>query len=155
MKKYITILLVIVTPSWVMAQNLDFDSFFRKYSGQDEYTTIELSGTLLNMLAGDSAGDAFTGINNFKLITADQPDAQFRRDANSITADAGFERLININSNDKGFVLYHKKGKNGAHSQFLMVAIGDDNVTILYLDGDIDMKNVSRLSSLSGMFAGE
>ena len=157
MKKIIIILLVVLSPIWLFAQNSKLNDFFDKYSGQEGYTSVYITKYMFELFAkiSDEKEDKefkelTSKLNAIKILTADSTmevrnGGKFQKELLQILPKSNYKDLMIIKEGkqDIRFLIREEKSKI---SELVMIITGQGEAVLIFLEGDIDLKNVSKLS---------
>ncbi|MCD6345827.1 MAG: DUF4252 domain-containing protein [Bacteroidales bacterium] len=150
MKKLLLILLVALLPAFCFAQNSAVEKLFEKYGGKPGFTTVNINGSLLKFAASMSDEDedleVLNKINTIKILA--QEDAQASNFYDEVMGELkrdSYEELMTVNSEDEDVIFLIKKSGERI-TEFLLVVGGDDENAIIYIGGDLRMKDIANLS---------
>ncbi len=159
--KKVLILFALLIPAFLMqAQNSAIDKLFEKYSGSDGFTTVYISKAMFEMFADldTSPGDKdemqktigkLKGIRILAVEDAQKLPQGFNlyKEVMSATKNFKYEELMVVK--DEGSDVRFLIQKSGGRISELLLIVGgnDDNVAIS-IQGDIDMKSISKLSKV-------
>lgn len=159
----IALFALMLWPTAVSAQGMDFASLVDKYKGRMDCTTVELTGESLRFLEKSSSGGNGSdthndfGIERIRIVINEPASAVFEADMNKVATGADFNLLSSIVKGDKTTGIYYKKMQANPESPLksellLIVATPGKNVAI-DITGAIDIKNISgiREMGLEGM----
>lgn len=153
MRKVILILFVILFPVMLMAQKSPVDELFDKYSGQEGFTSVYITSYMFSMFSDletdDPEFDAL--IKNLKGIKILATDDSYKGNTNfynEIIAKLPMEQykelmVIKEKDQDVKFLVNEKDGKI---TELLLIAGGESDNALISIQGDIDLKNISKLS---------
>ena len=180
MKKLIIIAALVFAPIVSFGQGL-----FDKYEDMDNVASVIVNSKMFQMLAtidvdlddpeAQEYFDMVKKINNFKVLTTDDSgiSKQMQADVNKYLIKAQLEELMRIKDGDQNVKFYIKEGKDDEHVEELLMFITglkevtkDSNITIngkkrevetvvLSLTGDIDLKQVSKITKKMNVKGGE
>ena len=172
MKKLVLIIAIIVAPVMSFGQSL-----FDKYEDLDEVTSVVVNQKMFNMLSqidvktDDPEADEYISmVQNLKslkvLTTGDAATAaKMKADVEKYLRSADLEELMRIKDGDQTVKFYVKEGKDDNHVKELLMFVNglkemtkNENITIngkkreietviLSLTGDIDLRQVSKLTN--------
>jgi len=156
MKKAAIIGMVILTSFiQVKAQNDGISKFFSKYENDMDYTVVNITGRMFGMFTnfeGDTPEDkelinAISKLTGLKILTRDDVENghTLYKEALSIIPQKEYDELMTIRDQDKNmrFLIKEKAGKI---SELIMIIGGDHEFFIMSIIGEIDLKQISRLS---------
>lgn len=180
MKKIIIIATLVLVPMISFGQGL-----FDKYEDMDNVASVIVNSKMFQMLAtidvdldDPEAQEYFEmvkKISNFKVLTTDDSaiSSKMQKDVDKYLKSAKLEELMRIKDGDQNVKFYVKEGKDENHvAELLMFITGlkevtkDSNITIngkkrevetviLSLTGDIDLKQVSKITQQMDIKGGE
>ena len=149
MKKLVLILIVALAPALANAQNSAVEKLFKKYGGQDGFTTVTINGSLLKMVAEfadeEDGAEVLNTINSIKILAQEDGQASNFYDEvmGELKRDA-YEELMTVNSGDEDVIfLIKKEGKK--IKEFLLLVGGEDENAVVYIAGDLNMKDLANL----------
>lgn len=153
MKNFIFLISFFLFSGAVNAQNTPVDELFDKYSGKEGFTSVYITSYMFSMFADVESNDpefdeliknlkaikilatdeAFTGnINFFKEIIDKLPKDQYKE-----------LMVIKEKDQDVKFLVNEKDGKI---IELLLIAGGANENALISIQGNIDLKNISKLS---------
>lgn len=155
--KNIILVAILLISSLAMAQQTHSNRLFDKYSGQEGYTSIyithymfELFAKIANEAEEKEFQDITTNLTSIKILTIDsalnaQNDHTFDEEISSQLPKDIYKELMVI-KDGKQTVKFLINEKNDKISEFLMTVYGEGDPVLIFLEGDIDLKQVSKLS---------
>ncbi len=157
MKKTIIMLLVVLSPVWLMAQNSKLNDFFDKYSGQEGYTSVYITKYMFELFAkiSDEQEDKefkemTSKLNAIKILVADslkelRNGGKFQKELLQILPKTNYKDLMIVKEGRQNirFLIREEKSKI---SELVMIVTGDDDPVLMFLEGDIDLKSISKMS---------
>jgi aromatic ring hydroxylase len=159
MKKYV-IFLLLMLPLALTAQQKSFKLLFDKYSGRDGYTTVGISADMLKMVysfSGEESDHEMTKlINDIKgisIVVTERMNDEFIDDIEKmIDKYVGLKTVTSINEGGQVTRIFIVE-KDTITSEFLMVSYGKQSNVVINIVGNVDVKQISRLSdiNISGM----
>ncbi|MCD8101789.1 MAG: DUF4252 domain-containing protein [Alistipes sp.] len=151
MKKYIITALLSLAALYGTAQTTEIDRLFQSYTGRSEYTIMEFSGALLQMMTGGKEGGGdFSGVNAFRMLSTDKSDSVLEEGMIAAATGDGFTVLMNLSDGEDNFRIMFKPRNDSRDSRpgYLMIARDEELTLMVYLEGDVDFRNISKLSKL-------
>jgi len=157
--KVIAIVLVML-PAMVMAQS-EFDKLYDKYAGKDGVTSINIQPEMFKFLnsfdMSDSADDAkeaqnvMEQLSGLKLLVYESVNEKtlnnfYKEIKNSLPLNKYAELMTVDDSESHVKFLVKKEGKK-RFSEMLMIVKSDDEVVVMSMMGDLDMKSISKIGS--------
>ena len=180
MKKIVLALSLLVTPIVMSAQ-----SIFEKYEDQEHVTSVVVNQKMFKMLANidiqtnDPDSDDFINqvkmLDNLTVLTTDDMSVSnsMKKDVEKYIKNSQLEELMRIKDGDQTVNFFVLEGKDDNHVKELLMFVNglgditkDENITIngkqrvietvlLSLTGDIDLRQVSRLTNQLNVPGGE
>lgn len=153
MKKLATAILLVMISGLISAQSLVSDAF-SDYEGNEDYTRVSISKKMFSLLASLDPDDedekelieSISKIDGLKIIVADSsanPNAMYKESISRIPSR--FEELMTVDDKDEKIVFMIDE-KEGMVSELIMVMKGDDEFVLLDLYGEIDLKEIAKIS---------
>ncbi len=142
------------------------DALFDKYSGQEGFTSVYITQHMFSLFADieteeDESGffELVKNLNAIKILSVDHdststaPQVNFYQEIMKDFPEDKYEELMVVKKKDQDVKFYiRKEGKKIA--ELLMVVGGKDDNALVSIQGDIDLKTISKLSktmNLEGM----
>lgn len=154
MKKLVIILLA-VFPMIGMAQESQLNKLFDKYSGKEGYTSIYITSymfELFSKIAGKDDADLENitkGLDAIKILTVSNPDSEkniaFYNDVNKALPPSVYKDFMIINDSGQEIV-FKVRDEGGKISEFVMIVKDENEPVLLFLQGDIDLAKVAKMS---------
>jgi len=163
MKKITLILASLIISVSMMAQESLINSYFEKYSSDDNFTKVTINQKMFSLFANFEGGteeetefmQAISKLEGLKIITADSLENSAKL-FKTVAADinkAGYEELMSVTDAEEN-VKFSIKEKNGIVTELIMLVGGNEEFVLLSLYGEINLKDVSKIASglnMSGM----
>jgi hypothetical protein len=144
-------------PLLVNAQKSQLNVFFDKYSGQEGYTSVHITKYLFQMFAKistDEENKEFKEVTSkltaIKILTVDSAlnvtkKVDFGNDLKKILPRSEYKDLMIVKDGKKtiSFVI---KESNDKISELVMTISGPGSPVLIFLEGDIDLASMSKLS---------
>jgi len=159
LKFTLIVLALALAPVFANAQTA-IDGLYSKYAGKANFTSINISPEMFQMLAGlnmkDSSGeakqaqDAIKQIKGLKMLVYEPKDSLkaldfYRIIKKSIPID-GYKELMTVDGHDGKVKFLANQDRNGKIKELLMIVSGSKETMIMSLTGLIDMKTISEIS---------
>lgn len=155
--KRLLIALVLLLPIFGMAQdNSPIDKLFNKYANKDGFSTVNISGKLLNFASkmDDSNGKEsamLEKISGIRILSVE--DKELNKGLNfykELEADGFFknnsyESLMEVTDKNEVVRFYGRSGEKGKLSELLLVIGGDDN-TLISIRGVISPEDIGKIT---------
>jgi len=143
------------------------DKVFNKYSGQDKFTTVNISKEMFTQIlsmAGnqnDSSSREMKGIidklTGLKVITYDIDTTDYTKAVSIYNEWAGlfpaatYKELMAVTEGRDNYKFMTKQDADGKISEMVMLMKGKKELVVISLTGVIDMSNVSKISRSMGI----
>ena len=156
MKKSLIIIGIIFTSFVAQAQDDAISRFFEKYQDDDDFTQVNITsrmfGLFTDMEVNDEEDqevlDAISKIKGLKILVKDNAHdgRALYKEAFTKLPKSEFDELMSIKDGDQDMKFMIKE-KGNIISELLMIGGGDNEFYIMSIVGDIDLKQISKLSS--------
>lgn len=161
MKKQIVILMALIVSglTTISIAQSPADALFDKYSGEEGYTSVYITQHMFSLFADietekDEEGflELVKGLKCIKIISVDEENApelnskvNFYNEVMKDFPGDKYEELMVVKKKDQDIkFLIHKK--DGRINELLMIIGGKEDNAIISIQGDIDLKTISKLS---------
>ena len=155
MKKIIAIACIMMASMASFAQNDAINTFFTKYQNDDSFSLVNISGKMFSMMAnieGTTQEDkdmiaAISKIKGLKVLKKDggRNSRELYTEAISTIPTKEFEELMSIRQKDNDIKFFTKEA-GGKISELVMVMGGNEDFLVMSVFGDIDLKEISKMS---------
>ena len=154
MKKLLFIALLTCFAWNVQAQDA-ISKFFSKYENSNDFIHVSVSQRMFGLMTDlemddpedQAISDAISKLTGLKILAKEDTDeagALYQEAFNLIPARE-FDELMSVRSEDKNMKFLIKE-QGGIVNELLMVAGGDREFFILSIVGDIDLKQIAKIS---------
>lgn len=156
MKQKITLLLtlLLLTSGSVMAQSSAIDRYYEQYREDDRFTRISVSSKMFDLFtnfdredpAEQEVVETISKLRGLKMLVGEDID-----NAKTMYLDVmkrplvEMEELMTVEEKDSKLNFFISE-TDGRISELLLVSYGNRSVMMMSLVGDIDLKQISRLS---------
>ena len=155
MKRTLTILALFIIPFISGAQDV-IEDVFKKYSGNDSFTSIVIGKDLLNLafsLDNEKNAESLKGkISDLKILvsnnTLSKKNDSFFTDIKEALDKNSYLNLMEIRDGKSKVRIYAKKD-NDTISHLVLIASEDDEEVLLSLRGLFSMKELAELGKCS------
>ncbi len=150
MKKILLNVFILIVGG-VSAQNSPVDKLFDKYSGQKGYTSVYISSYMFSMFSeveydDKEMDDLVNNLKSIKILAADDiSTAQFKKDIVKKLPLSDYKELMVVKEEGDN-VTFLINEKNGRIGELLIITEGENDNAIICIQGNIDLKNISKLS---------
>lgn len=155
MKQIIILFSIIFIAFTSNAQNNAIDKFFSKYQDDEDFTHVTITARMFGLFANLDAEeqedkellDAISRVKGLKILAKDDAENgnELYKEAFELIPANDYDELMSIRDKDNNMKFLIKE-KDGIITELLMVIGGDDEFLLLSLVGDIDLKQISKLS---------
>jgi len=145
-------------PLFGMSQETPANNFFESHSGKEGFTSIYITKYMFDLFAkvsNDKEQEEFAEIssklNTIKILTNESDSEQNKpinftvELLNSLPKEVYKELMVIKDGGEKIQFLINEK--NNKIKEFLMIVTGEDENVLIILDGDINLKEISKLST--------
>jgi len=153
MKKLLFSLIVLALPMLLHAQKTPVDELFDKYSGQEGFTSVYITSYMFSMFTDIETDDPefdelMKNLKGIKILATDDSysgNANFYKEIIDKIPMNVYKELMVIKEKDQE-VKFLINEKDGKITELLLIAGGKDENAIISIQGNIDLKNISKLS---------
>lgn len=143
----------------LQAQSI-MDKLFDKYSGTEGYTSVYISKYMFDMFRSDDTPIAKAGeeelaevisrLSGIKILVTDDDPAtatpvNLYQEIMKVIPNSPYKEIMVVKEKDQNIKFYVKEEKNRV-AELLMVIGGNAESVLISIQGDIDMKNISKLA---------
>ncbi len=131
------------------------DKVFDKYSGKEGYTTVYISSYMFNLLSSLDSDDpeynefkkATSGISSIKILTQDGGNSEsFGKELIAMLPRSEYKEMMVVKDQEEE-VLFLAREEGGKIIEFLLIVSGGGDDALIAIQGDIDMKSISKIAS--------
>ena len=140
------------------AQNSSIENLFEKYSGQDGFTTVNVSTQLFDLLAKMEPEDEdlqklASQIKSVRVLASEDHKGEnqinFFDELEGQVNFAEYNELLTVKEKDQDVKMLVKEA-DGIINEFLLIVGGTDNA-LVHITGNIDLKTLGELSDGVGI----
>jgi hypothetical protein len=141
----------------VKAQSI-MDKLFDKYSGTEGYTSVYISKYMFDMFRNNEANAAesedmeqvISKLNCIKILVTDDDPAtpipvNLYQEMMKVIPSSPYKEIMVVKEKEQDIKFYAREEKNRV-AELLMVIGGKSESVLISIQGDIDMKNISKLA---------
>ncbi len=155
MKKILVVLVMVVSSTQLFAQGDVISSLFEKYYDDENFTKVSVSSKMFNLFTKIEPGDenekeildAISKLKGLKVLAADSvknPKKMYDEVVKKISTN-GYDELMEVKDAEENMkFMIHEKGN--IINELVMVVGGKKHFVVISLYGEIDLKNISKLS---------
>ncbi len=154
MKKLIAFGIVMMMALQLSAQDA-ISKFFSKYEDDDSFTHVNVTKRMFSLFTDldmedqedKELMDAISKLDGLKILAKDDitNGKALYKEAFTLLPSKEYDELMSVRDEDTDMKFMIKE-KNGIINELLMVMGGNEEFFIMSLTGDIDLKQVARLS---------
>lgn len=155
----IIVITALILPATVFAQS-NFSKLYDKYAGQDGFTSINISPEMFRFLSSidmnDSSSDAkdaqnvMQQLDGLKMLvyekSKNKTGLDFLKEVNNSLPLNNYAELMTVKDSDSDIKFLIKKAGNNKISELLMLVVGEDEILVMSMTGNIDMNTISDIS---------
>jgi len=155
MKKFSLIFSMFLLSLTMMGQGTVITKYMNQYADNENFTKVSVSQKMFslftNLEAGSAAEKEFLQaagkLKGLKVLMADSipNSAALYKQAVIDVNKAAYEELVSV-KDARGNMLFSIKENNGIISELIMVAGGKKQFIMVSLYGEIDLKNISKIT---------
>lgn len=162
MKKLSLITIALIMPLFIFAQQSAVDKLFEKYGGKDGFTTVSINKGMFEMLKDMDPEDedlkALAKIESVKVLAVEDEEmikgVNFYDEIMKSLNVEEYEELVTVKQSDQDVKILVKQ--TGNIIQELLIVVGGEDNALVYIKGNIQLKDLSGLSdgfSMDGLEA--
>jgi hypothetical protein len=158
MKTLLIISVILFTSMGLNAQSI-MDKLFDKYSGTEGYTSVYISKYMFDMFRNDQNIDqkseedlnqVISKLTGIKILVTDDDPAtpapvNLYQEIMKVLPSSPYKEIMVVKEKDQNIKFYVKENGNRV-AELLMVIGGIKENVLISIQGDIDMKNISKLA---------
>lgn len=152
--KRLLIILFFSIPIIGFGQHTPLSEFFDKYSGQEGYTSVHITSYMFEIFKHIETDEedrefkeAISNLTSIKILTeeAQKNGGSFKQELVSKLPKSIYKSLMIVKDGSETitFLIHEKKS---VISEFVMLIEEKEEVALIFLEGDIDLNRLSKLS---------
>jgi len=153
MKKISLFTLALLIPLFAFSQQSAVDKLFEKYGGKDGFTTVSINKGMFDMLNEMDPEDedlkALSQIEYVKVLAVEDEEKikglNFYDEIMSSLNVEEYEELMTVKQSDQDVKILVKQ--TGSIIQELLIVVGGEDNAMVYVKGNIQLKDLSGLSN--------
>lgn len=157
--KYFGAIAILLVANLASAQSDAISSYFAQYVEDERFTVVYISPKMFDMIAkldlaeladnGDKeakvALEMISDISGLRILTSEQTPNVFYKEAKSKLTNSSMESLMTVRTDDGENVNFYVK-ESGDTINELLLLVGGDEFVMLSIEGNIDLKKISKLA---------
>lgn len=154
MKKVIVGVMMMAASVAVQAQDA-VSKFFSKYQNDESFSQVNISSKMFSLMANldvenpedKEVVDMISKIKGLRILAKEEArnSRELYKEALGMIPTKEFEELMTVRDKDKDMKFFIKEA-GGKISELVMIAGGNEEFMVLSLFGEIDLKQVSKIS---------
>lgn len=154
MKKVIVVVMMMAASVAVQAQDA-VSKFFSKYQNDESFSQVNISSKMFSLMANldvenpedKEVVDMISKIKGLRILAKEEArnSRELYKEALGMIPTKEFEELMTVRDKDKDMKFFIKES-GGKISELIMIAGGNEEFMVLSLFGEIDLKQVSKIS---------
>ncbi|ELR73559.1 hypothetical protein C900_02644 [Fulvivirga imtechensis AK7] len=154
MKKVIILIVGVMITVQLNAQDA-ISKFFNKYESDTDFTHVSITSRMFGLFTNmemqtqedQEIMDAISKLKGLKILAKNNTTKgkELYKEAFTLIPKTEYDELMSVRDEDRDMKFMIKE-KNGKISELLMVMGGDKEFFILSLFGEIDLKQISKIS---------
>jgi len=167
-KKILSILLIalFIVPFGLIAQEAEdspVDIIIKKYGDEDGFTTVVITEEMFALFANlenkeesEDFNNLMKGLQSIKIITVDNSEhnkakLNFYHSLQEDLSAETYTELMSIKEKDHDIKFFIRKLKSGKIGEMIMVSGGEGDNTLISIQGEIDLNDMSDISHSLGI----
>ena len=135
------------------------DKLYDKYSGTEGYTSVYISKYMFDMFREDESapksdedvGEIISKLDCIKILVTDDDPAtpapvNLYQEIMKVIPSSPYKEVMMVKEKDQDIKFFAKEDKNKKVIELLLVIGGKEESVLISIQGDIDMKNISKLA---------
>jgi hypothetical protein len=156
MKRMLITIAAVIIAAAVSGQRTSLDDFFSRYSDRDGYTSVVISGSLLNFLGGsentDREGNALSKITSIRLVVREKENAatgeNIVSEIRNIIRRGRYDELMSVR--DDGDDIRFMARTEREMVRELLLIIDGENQAVIQIEGNLTREEASELFTHDG-----
>lgn len=158
MRKIMILLGFMIFSLGLNAQSI-MDKFYDQYSGAEGYTSVYISKYMFEMFKGnqvnvdmeDEMAEVISKLDCIKILATDEDPGTTSKinlygEIMKLLPSSAYKEVMVVKESDQNVSMYVKEDRDKV-VELLMVVGGTDENVLISIQGDIDMKNISKLAN--------
>ena len=154
MKRTVILMVVLFAVAMSQAQS-PADELFDKYAGKEGFTTVYISKYMFDLFSNIESTDpgakemtdAISNLTGIKILATEKPDINinFYNEIKKKISAGGYKELMTVKEEGQDVQFLVRENGNKV-SELLLIVSGKGENVLMSIQGDIDMKNISKLA---------
>ncbi len=151
--KQLFLILSVVFAIHTQAQSDALEKIANKYEGKDGVTSVTVTKSMFELFSEmETEGEdqefisILKNLNEIRILTVENDkDLVFYKEVTSNISTSGYQKLMEVNDGGEKVKFFVVK-KEGKITKFLLLVGSSSESVVIYIDGIIDMKQISKLA---------
>jgi len=156
MKRILTTIAAVIIAATLSGQRTSLDDFFSRYSDREGYTSVVISGNLLNFLGGsentDREGNALSKITSIRLVVREKENTaageNIVSEIRSIIRRGRYDELMSVRD-DGDDIRFMARTERDMVRELLLIIDGE-NQAVIQIEGNLTRDDASELFTHDG-----
>jgi len=154
-KTWLWLVGMLIFSSSIFAQNDPVDRLFNKYGEKDGFTTVYISPKMFSLFSqvdpeDKDLQDLMGGLKSIRILASDEEtgqnkDLNFYKEVMKDLPQDKYEELMVVKDSGQDLKFLIRE-ENGKVVELLLVGGGSGDNVLISIRGNIDMKNISKIS---------
>ena len=151
----IQILMVVLFAFMATKAQSPSDELFDKYAGKEGFTTVFISKYMFDLFSNIESTDSeakemtevISKLTGIKILASEKPDesVNFLKEMKKKISTGGYKELMIIKEENQD-VQFLVRDEGGKITELLLIVSGEGENVLMSIQGEIDMKNISKLA---------
>jgi len=155
MKKLMVVLVMMAVAEAAQAQGDAISKFFSKYQNDETFSQVNMSSKMFSLMANlevenpedQEVVNMISKLKGLKILAKEEArnSRELYKEALGMIPAKEYEELMSVRDKDKDMKFFIKES-GGKISELVMVAGGNEEFMLLSIFGEIDLKQISKIS---------
>lgn len=155
MKKLMVVLMMMAVAVAARAQGDAISKFFSKYQNDETFSQVNMSSKMFSLMANlevenpedQEVVNMISKLKGLKILAKEEArnSRELYKEALGMIPAKEYEELMSVRDKDKDMKFFIKE-TGGKISELVMVAGGNEEFMLLSIFGEIDLKQISKIS---------
>jgi hypothetical protein len=155
MKKLMVVLVMMAVAVAAQAQGDAISKFFSKYQNDETFSQVNMSSKMFSLMANlevenpedQEVVNMISKLKGLKILAKEEArnSRELYKEALGMIPAKEYEELMSVRDKDKDMKFFIKES-GGKISELVMVAGGNEEFMLLSIFGEIDLKQISKIS---------
>lgn len=153
MKTFLSIIMLFVGMTTLMAQTGSLNSYFKKYQDDDSFIVVNISSSMFAVISGMDIEDMdpdikaiLDNITGLKILTKEDDGKQYYNEALKTIKSNGLEELMTIKEKGENVKIYGKSDGKEKLKEVVMLRGDANNFILMQILGNLSIEQLTKLS---------